>query len=338
MSQTVSWSYTTVNTFRQCNRKFYFLDVLARHERKDLVRRKAYELKSMQNLKMWAGSVVDKFLEVTLIPKIRDKAELNFATLAAEAVALAKNQFEFSKNGLYKDGGLKKGEVGSQFCILDIHEVNAPYTESELAEAFDNIRQAIENFPQIRMPDGVLLIDFLNACNRLTPNVNNWLVYVEKARVKPQMDLLALHSWKPVVMDWKLSASFSSDYSRQLIISGITVFLKRLESTDKKPYTYGDIRLYEVNLLKGEVKQHEFTEEKVHELINYITLTAEDIFLLKGDSEGEDLPDIDNFEFTDDPGLCSSCNFQTLCTYLLENKNKYDEKLYLKSIQTKQRL
>lgn len=337
MSNTVSWSYTTVNTFRQCNRKYYFYDRLATHGRKDPLRRKAYELKSMQNLKMWAGSVVDKFLEITVIPLFKSKSKLDFDLLASQALELARCQFEFSKNKLYLDAGLKKGEAGAHFCILDIHEIAAPYSEEELAECYETIGRAVRNLPQIRMPDGSLLVAFLEACNSLTPNVNNWLVYIEKARLKPQMDLLALHNWKPVVIDWKLSSSFTSDYSRQLLICGITVYLKGHESQHRKPYDYGDIRLYEVNLLRGEVKQHDFSEPRVHELINYINLTAEDIYLLNSGVSGE-ADDIEDFDFTDDQALCSSCNFQSLCSHLLANNNKYDEKLYFESLQTKQRI
>lgn len=329
--KTVSWSYTTVNTLRQCNRKFYFYNVLASHGRKVPVRRKAYELKSMQNLKMWAGSVVDKFMELTIIPAIREKKELDFSVLAEKAVQMAQLQFRFSKNALYTDPSQKKGDLDGVFCILNIHEVNATYTEQELAETYADIRQAVLNLPAVRMPDGKLLVDFLKECNSLTPNVNNWVATIEKALINPQMDLLALHQWKPVVMDWKLSASFTSDYSRQLLICGLTVFLKRLES-GKPAYDYSDIRLYEVNLLKSEVKPHELTEDRSNELINYINLTAEDIHLLTNDDE----PDIDEFELTDDEGLCKSCNFQTLCSFLLKNKNQYDEKLYSQFIQASQ--
>ncbi len=335
MSGNVSWSYTTVNTLRQCNRKFYFASVLATHGRKVPLRRKAYELKSMQNLKMWAGSVVDKFMEMVIIPAISNKEELCFDLLAEKAVKMAEEQFRYSKYGFYKDPSQKKGDANTTFCILDIHEVKTPYTEDELATCYTTIRQAILNLPEIRMPDGTLLIEYLKAANSLTPNVNNWLVQIERALLKPQMDLLGMYNWKPVIMDWKLSASYTSDYSRQLIICGITVYLKRLENTEKKPWAYDDIILYEVNLLKGIVKQHEFTEEKVNDLINYINLTSSDIYLLTGGHKEADI-NMEDFELTDDEGHCKNCNFQSLCSYLLINNNQYDEKSYIESIQSKQ--
>jgi PD-(D/E)XK nuclease superfamily len=330
MLETVKWSYTTVNAFRQCNRKFYFASILATHGRKDALRRKAYELKTMKNLLMWAGDVVDKFMEKTVIPLIVAKRDLDFAQLAEQAVKMAEAQFRFSKNGLYRDPALKKGE-STDFCILEIHELNRPATEKELQQCFDDIRNGILNLPLIELPDGTPLIKFLKEANALTPNLQTWHVTIERANLRPQIDLLVLSKWKPVVIDWKLSASFSSDYSRQLVIAGILIYLKRQETTPEKPYGYKDVRLLEVNLLKGIVKEHEFNQEIVYDMIDYINLTSGDLFLLtKGNTyEG----DIEDFEMTDEGSLCKSCNFQSLCSFLLSNKNIYDEKLYTQSIQ-----
>jgi hypothetical protein len=330
MSETVNWSYTTVNAFRQCNRKFYFSSILATHGRKDPLRRKAYELKTMKSLSMWAGDVVDKFMEKTIIPIILAKGELDFEKLAEQAVKMAEAQFRFSKNRLYNDPSLKKGEA-TDFCILDIHEVNRVSTQGQIQQCYDHIRKGIFNLPLITLPDGTPLIVFLKEANALTANLHKWHVTIEKASLKPQIDLLAFSKWKPVVIDWKLSASYSSDYSRQLIIAGIMIYLKRLETEGKKPYDYKDIRLLEVNLLKGVIKEHEFNEEIVHDMIDYINLTSGDLFLLtKGNLDDGDIED---FEMTDEGSLCQSCNFQTLCSFLLSNKNNYDERLYTESIQ-----
>jgi hypothetical protein len=330
MSEAVNWSYTTVNAFRQCNRKFYFSSILATHGRKDALRRKAYELKTMKSLLMWSGDVVDKFMEKIIIPIIINKGELNFDELAVQAVKMAEEQFRFSKNSLYKDSSVKKGEA-DHHCILDIHEIHRDVTEEQIQQAYDNIKTGILNLPLIKFPDGKPLVEFLRECDALTPNLHKWHVTIEKANLKPQIDLLAYSKWKPVIMDWKLSASYTSDYSRQLIIAGIMIFLKRLESTDKKQYGFNDIRLFEVNLLKGIIKEHEFNEEVAHEMIDYINLTSSDLFLLtKGRPDDSDIYD---FEMTDESSLCKSCNFQTLCSFLLSNKNEYNEKLYAEFVQ-----
>ena len=332
MENMVRWSYSTINTLKQCNRKYYFAQVMATHGRKIPQRRKAYELKKMQNLTMWKGSVVDKFMEKTVIPAIRDKKELDFMVFGMQAVELAKNQFQFSQAKAYNDAGLKKSEADNEFCILDVHELGKPYTEVELAEAYETIKQAVENISLIKMPDGTLLITYLKECNQLVPNVTNWKVEIENARVSPQIDLIAYHNFKPVVIDWKLSDSFIADYSRQLIICGITVYLKRLEG-DKQPYQYSDIQLYEVNLLNGVVKQHEFSQEVINDTIDDINRTAKDLGLLHVAYEDAD---IDEYGLTENEASCKLCSFRPLCIYLLLNQNEYDEESYLEFVQNNQ--
>ena len=333
MSEKVKWSYSAVNTLRECNRKYYFSQVLATHGRRNPLRRKAYELKSMQNLTMWKGSVVDKFMETVIIPLINEKQILDFDLLAQQAVQLAKRQFEYSRLEVYTDTYISKGEVGADFCILDIHALGKEYTEEEVAEAYSIISEAILRLPYIKMPDEQLLIDFLKQANSLLPNVNNWIVYVEDAMVKPQIDLIAYQKWKPVVMDWKLSESYTADYSRQLIICGVTVYLKRLEKTDKPKYEYSDIKLFEVNLLKGIVQEHAFTGEGINQIIDEINLTSQDILQLTNKNEEIDIED---FELTDNEGSCKFCNFRPLCSYLLLNNNNYDEKSYIEFVQSNQ--
>ena len=332
METMVRWSYSTVNSFRQCNRKYYFAQVMATHGRKIPERRKAYELKKMQNMAMWKGSVVDKFMEKTIIPAIRDKKELNFQLFADQAVELAKNQYRFSEAKAYTDAGLKKGEADNEFCILDIHELGKSFTETEIAEAYNTIKEAIENIPSIQMPDGTLLISYLKDCNQLLPNVTNWKVEIENARLTPQIDLIAYHNYNPVVIDWKLSDSGVADYSRQLIICGVTVYLKRIEG-GKPPYNYRDIQLYEVNLLNGIVKQHEFSEERINDMIDYINQTGQDLALLIHPYEQAD---IDDYEMTENESSCKLCGFRPLCIYLLLNENHYDEKSYTEFVQNSQ--
>lgn len=335
MSDTVSWSYTTVNTLRQCNRKYFFYAVMATHGRKTAVRRKAYELKQMQTLQMWQGSVVDKFMEKRLIPAITSRAVLDFTLMAEEAVILAKKQFDFSALKKYNDPSLKKGAIDEEFCILDIHELSKSYLDEEVEECYRTIREAILRIPSIQMPTGETLVDYLKGIDYPRANVMDWVIYLERAKVNPQMDFLGYQNWNPVVIDWKLSASYSSDYSRQLLICGITVYFKRLEQRDKTPYSFEKIKLYEINLYKGQVKEHVFSQDEINDMIDYINLTAEDIFLLIDNRKYEEF-EITEFDQTDNQSSCRMCNFRPLCSYLLTHKNCYDEKSYLEYVRDQQ--
>lgn len=330
----VNWSNSAVNTWSTCNRKYYFANILSSHGWKDLLKRKTYELKTMQSLTMWRGTVVDKFMEKFVIPLVIAKKPLDFEELAEQAVELAKAQFLFSESKMYRNKDLVMSDADNERCILDIHELNVPYTEAQLLQCYEDIRLGIKNVPLTRMPDGTLLIDFLKNAKAMTPNMQKLRANIHDATINPQIDLLLYDAdWKPVVIDWKLSNSYVSDYSRQLQIAGLTVKMVREKNPDKPPYTYEDIRLFEVNLYKGEVKEHPFEEEDINDLIDYIYLTSQDIKLLR---DGKEVADIDDFDYTESPATCANCNFKSLCYYMFTNNNRYDEKTYVEFIQNQE--
>jgi len=338
MANTHKWSITSVNTLRSCNRKYYFSSVLANYSHSNKLKRKAFELKQMQNLTMWPGSVVDKIMELHLIPMINEGDEIDFDELAEMGVNLAKKQFDFSEQKIYYNKKATKTVFEEDYCILDIHELGKEYSELEITQAYDKIRTSILNIPSIKLPGSEkILIDYLYESIPRLPNVTKWSFQIENSRVAPQMDLIIYHNGKPVVIDWKVSDSYISDYSRQLIICGLTVYFTRLKkvSDGKAPYQYSDIKLYEVNLLKGEMKEHLFTEERANELIDQINLTGTDIELLRKDLTDK-IEDINNFDLTEDEHICATCNFRELCKILLLNNNNYDETALSKPIQNQE--
>ncbi|GAB1444674.1 hypothetical protein MASR2M41_02940 [Flammeovirgaceae bacterium] len=310
---------------------------MANYGKSNKLKRKAFELKQMQNFLMWQGSVVDKIMETLIIPEIVKKEKLDFHLFAEEAVSLADQRFAFSKKRSYMEEGVTKTEAGDDFCILNVHELEEPYTTSEISKAYQNIRDAIISIPDILMPDSkTSLLDYLKEANALYPNVTNRQIEIETANVKPQIDLVLYDKmWKPVIMDWKVSDSWTSDYSKQLVIIGLVIYLKRLETPDKPAFKYEEIKLYEVNLLKGIVKQHEFTEDVAAGMIDEINLTSSDIKLIREDIKENNLT-IEDFDTTDNQSTCKFCNYATLCSFLIQNKFQYDENAYLKFIQDKQ--
>ena len=325
----MKWTYSESNVFRQCRRKFFFSEVLPNHHQNDALRRKAFELKNTLNLKMWAGTVVDKYLSNELIATIRQSQPLDFDRFAKQAVALAQAQFNFSARGLYRQ--MTKEAAGMDYCILDIHELGQPYTPDDLDNVYVIIRQAILNIPNIRMPNGQLLLDYLQQAFSVYPDVTTRYTRIEEAFVAPQIDLLAYVQGKPVVFDWKVSLSETSDYSRQLVIIGLTILRHRnLTKKDKRPYQHSDIRLFEVNLIQegGYVREHVFNLERANDILDDINLSSGDIRQLTQDRLPKAIP------ITDFPGnehggyLCDTCPFYTLCTFLNMHNNQYDENAY----------
>ncbi|WP_286757170.1 PD-(D/E)XK nuclease family protein [Roseivirga sp. UBA838] len=314
------WSISTINSLRRCNRQYYFAHVAANHGRKNAFRREAYELKRMQNFLMWPGSVVDKFIETEIIPNIKNLDYSDFETLAEKAVQMAKEQYAFSKKRLFSNPDVRAGDHKQDFAILQMHKLNEEYSEDDTQVVYDKIYDAVRKFPDIVIPaNGTKLLDFLKEASWLLPNVMNWSFNVESSRVSPQIDLFLIHQNKPVIIDWKLSESFVSDYSRQLIICALSV-MNWYKNRDGQNPDMEDYSLYEINLLKESenVTSHELNVERASEIIDYINLTGSDIELLLGDRKYEEI-DIEEFDITDKDTTCAFCNFKSLCAKVLIN-------------------
>ncbi len=314
------WSISTINSLRRCNRQYYFAHVAANHGRKNAFRREAYELKRMQNFLMWPGSVVDKFIETEIIPNIKNLHYSDFEALAEKAVQMAKEQYAFSKKRLFSNPDVRAGDHKQDFAILQMHKLNEEYSEDDTQVVYNKIYDAVRKFPDIVIPaNGTKLLDFLKEASWLLPNVMNWPFNVESSRVSPQIDLFLIHQNKPVIIEWKLSESFVSDYSRQLIICALSV-MNWYKNRDGHNPGMEDYSLYEINLLKESenVTSHELNVERASEIIDYINLTGSDIELLLGDRKYEEI-DIEEFDITDKDTTCAFCNFKSLCAKVLIN-------------------
>jgi hypothetical protein len=291
------------------------------------LRRKAFELKHMLNFEMWQGVVVDKIIETEIIPNIRKKY-LDFEAVAEKAVQLAKKQFDFSQEQLYQF--VPRSEAGSAYCILDIHEALRPYEESEVEQVYQTIRQCILNFPETVMPKGGTLLEFLRRPKgNLIPNINWMWLYFNNVSINPQIDLL--FEWKDysMVIDWKVSNSFLLDAGHQLEVCGLAVYnynqKKGLESG--KTISHENIHLLEVNLLKKEIKKHDFTLNIANQELDYINLSNQD-FELTIQGKAWDKIRLEQIDRTDNMNACEMCRFRTLCCYLITHQFKYDEPSY----------
>lgn len=309
--------------------QFVLSQELAQHNGKPL-KRKAFELKNMLNFQMWQGKVVDKIVEIEIIPLLQNNRPIHFETIADKAEQLAKKQFNFSSEQYYKD--VSKTEAGNAYCILDVHEVLKPYEEIEVEKVYQTIRQSILNFPETIMPNGKeTLLEFLQRRpGRLIPNVENWMNFrFFDTYISPQIDLVFHLKNSSIVIDWKVSDSFLLDAAHQLEVCGIAVH-NHIQSKGHpfgKAIGYGDIHLLEVNLLKKEVKRHEFSLEIANQERDYINLSNQDFELMtKGKTWNE--IELSQLDRTENINACAMCRFRTLCSYLITNQFKYDESSY----------
>ena len=335
MSKNTKWAYTLINSYSTCKRQYYFGHILPSHHHSTPLRRKAFELKQMVNIEMWQGKVVDLIIEKEVIPKISNKERIDFEKIANNAVDLAKAQYNFSLNKEYRKKGIIKTN-NNLYQILDIHELETPIDEKKIILAYENIKRAILNFPKVTLPNkNITLLEYLRGAYILVANVQNRIFTFDGIQVSPQIDLLLYHEGKPVIIDWKVSNSSFSDYSRQLVICGLTLYMNKLEKCEengKEPYDYDDITLYEVNLANEEMKLHEFDADIAQDMMDYIFITGKDMAFNKQKKKWNDYK-INDLDWAENESACNLCNFQSLCSFLFENKNQYNEEAYLEFIQ-----
>lgn len=287
---------------------------------------------------MWRGSVVDKIMELEIMPRIKNKQIVDYNEMANLAVNLAKRQFKFSEEKLYKLKENSESKVGADYCILDIHDLNVSYTEADLTNVYASIEGIIKGIPQIMMPDGKKLTEFLNRASFMIPNLRGWSFEFENIEISPQLDLFMFVDNRAIVLDWKVSESSVSDYSRQLVIGGITVFdtyrRKALDGTGRK-LRFEDIRLIEVNLFNRAIKEHPFNQQVANECIDYIYVNSEDVAMLTEGNSFDKL-DINDFPITDKESTCVFCKYRSLCIEVLTRKKQDNETQYHNAVQTKQ--
>ncbi|GAA4464947.1 hypothetical protein GCM10023189_44900 [Nibrella saemangeumensis] len=329
----MDWSYSALTTFRRCNRQYYFGYVAPSHYFTDPYRRKLFELKNSKSLHMWQGSVIDYIVETEVVDGLRKRKKLNFNQIAQKGVELAQRQFAFSESLKYREKGLSKAGVGADYCILDIHESQKPYTEEEIQNVYTQIHDVLSKFSTLKSPiDGRLMSNFIEDHSLIIPNVRFIKFEFENIRVTPQIDLLLGKGNKAVIIDWKVSDSDVSDYSLQLIIAGIAVLYTNQQRFGKAYMRSTDIELWEVNLLTQELKKHPFTTDEINQTIDYIYLNADESTLMQ--KQESQKPFVDDFPITDKPSTCQFCKFRYMCSYLLENNYEYNEQQYSEFVQT----
>jgi hypothetical protein len=71
-----------------------------------------------------------------------------------------------------------------------------------------------------------------------------------------------------------------------------------------------DIKLVEVQLLRGEIREYRLSQGDIDDTENYIEMSATEMGLALGDGDNHDPFD---FPPTNNPDVCSRCVYRSLC-------------------------
>lgn len=306
------WSYSMHTTMRRCQRQLVFGHIMASHNAHDPERREAYILKQLRHLSAWQGSLVHEVLATEFLTILREGRPFHPEALTAAAQALAQRQFAFSAAKRYQESGQTKSAAGNEYCALFEHEYGWEIPPETIAAVHERIAFCFENLAsQRRFLSRLYTGSRYEAELPLSFRLNGITV-----RAVPDLVFLRADQ-QPTVIDWKVSKSETSDYSRQLLIYALAV-----ARCGRWPGVHAEaIELYEMNLLKNEIRQHLATQEQLDEAEDFVYRSVVALEALVGTSKFDEL-DLSEFEVAEHPQTCFHCNFGPLCVRLLKAEGR----------------
>lgn len=269
----MEWSHSAHVAARRCQLQFIFGHVMAAHNARDPERREAYLLKQLQQLPAWRGSIIHRVLATDFLAALLHGRSIGAAALAARGHDLARRQYAFSAERRYRDADLSKGEAGEDYCALAEHERGRGVTPAQLTGVLDEITEAFDHL----VSQTAFRAELCRGRGHTSEPPLSFRL--DGTTIVARPDLVFVRSDGALeVVDWKIGAGDTSDYSRQLLTYALAVARSgRWFGTVAK-----DVRLYEANLLKNEIREHPVTAERLNEAEEFIYRSVVDMRHLLG--------------------------------------------------------
>lgn len=269
--------------------------------KKDQGRREAYILKQLRGLAAWQGAVVHDGISRFLVPQLKAGGEIDATEIITSTLDMARQQFAFSYQQLYRTADLTKEAAGSRYAALYEHEYAQEINEAQLLQVLDTVRACfIRLFEQEGLLEEISISQSLY-CEQHFPFT------LDNATVSPKPDLTYFNSEShPVIIDWKVANDVASDYSRQLMVYtlGVTRWRPGIRPQD--------IIIKKVNLLKNIITLYPVTAERLLEIEDFIYRSITIIRDLVGDHKWGS-QHLEDFEPAASFRSCQYCNFRKLC-------------------------
>src|SRR4030067_1282509 len=140
----MEWSISKSKMFMKCQRKWYYYTIVASPTSKDPFRRQAQQLKQLQSVYAWRGSVVDRVIQKFMVPEIRrhnlpsEDAVLNYAS------QLMDKQIDFGRQR--KHLLAEESQSGcDEYCAFYDLEYGIDLDEGSLSIAREEVALALKN-------------------------------------------------------------------------------------------------------------------------------------------------------------------------------------------------
>lgn len=293
------WSISANNTFKRCQRQYFFQYIMAHHSARDSARREAHQLKQLSSIDEWRGKLLHLVLERYFVPSLQRRKLIEKEKLLDITKNLAKNQYNFSREKKYRNG--PKSKAGEEYLALHGHEYDIIINNSDIDDVYNSIDKCIEY-----LYDQESLLNYLLSGGRYYPECNIRFNF-SGIPVIAKIDLIVKFPNSAIsVIDWKFSKSVTSDYEYQLLLYAYAI----LQGWDG--YRVQDITVIEANLLKGAIVHYKLNDDKISSIEDYIYRNISNI-RITADGNDYSKNNLMNFEYARSSYSCKFCKFQKLC-------------------------
>jgi hypothetical protein len=273
---------------------------MASYNSGETIRKEAFILKQLQPLSAWYGTLVHHAIHAVIVPALRSGQGFPLDHAISSTIALARKQYAFSAARRYRSDELR-ATSGDRFCALYEHEYGVQIDsivrpQEVLAEALTNL---------CHMDD---ILELLRSARRLDSERSlQFYQYGDRIWAKP--DLIVWRQPNEItIIDWKVSESLTSDYSRQVLL-----YAWSLNSKVRVPVQ--GIKALEVNLLMPQVKDHPVDADSLVEMQDFVFDSVEQIKQIIGEEYSPD--HLDELDPARNANSCIFCKFRKLCAEMM---------------------
>jgi hypothetical protein len=304
------WSYSASRSFRQCQRQWFFKNIVASARANEALRRRVYLLSKLQSVSAWRGKVVDDVISKTLIPGLNRRDSVTLKTIKQKARDLFDGQLAFALRHPVDDPDLRVSQEGEHFALLYGMEYGQAPAEQDIAQAWGEIEQALTNlYAMSGVRDALKSADYVISQRALQFGL------MDGVTVLAYPDAIAFSPGRPpLIIDWKVHTFGQNDAWLQLAIYAIALSRTKPHADFPKNFYCDpkDVVLLEAQLLTESVREHHIGEDEIAEAEEYMISSACEIICL---TEGKKYAELsaEDFQVAHYAESCQRCAFRTIC-------------------------
>lgn len=306
------WSISSDKLFRRCQRQWFYKQVYGNaRARKQPERYEAYLLSKLTSVSSVRGQAVDDALTERLIPAVNRGFVPDCGQLQQFARDRFTNVLKLAREIPLSERVSNPAKLPEHFRLLFDDEYGSGTEDDEIDSGYAEIDASLSNlYESDRVLQTLLGSDYAVSQRALT-----WKVGEDSVRAVP--DVIAFSNDEPpIVLDWKVHFFANADASRQL--ASYSLALARVNPHRDFPFSSvgwpeAETRLWEFQLLKGELREFEYSADEYEDLEQWITgRVMETSLSLHGRKKSSDFGP-EEFPAAFDGRQCERCNFKRLC-------------------------